>query len=102
MSLYSGHLKTVCIRGWLCVFVIVTKAVKLIRPTDFVAYHPVSVLVNNSRNKSEDCVKPIDPQSVKLFVLNNYRFVLKTWINWWSSIELCSMFFSVLLNSSNC
>ena len=40
------------------------KAVKLIRPTSSVIWHPVSVLVNNSRNNSAECMQPVDLQSV--------------------------------------
>lgn len=36
------------------------KAVKNIRATEEIQMHPVSDIVNNSRNKSPDCTKPID------------------------------------------
>ena len=37
------------------------KALNLIRSTDCVQWHAVSSLVNNSRNQSEECVKPYVP-----------------------------------------
>jgi len=55
------------------------KAVKLIRPTCSVIWHPVSVFVNNTRNQSEDCVKPIDLQSVQLYCL--YNLVLSSFVS---------------------
>lgn len=36
------------------------KAVKNIRATEEIQMHPVSDIVNNSRNKTPDCTKPID------------------------------------------
>lgn len=36
------------------------KALELVAPKDCLEWHPVSTVVNNSRNKSPDCVKPID------------------------------------------
>ncbi|XP_078694262.1 abasic site processing protein HMCES-like isoform X1 [Branchiostoma floridae x Branchiostoma belcheri] len=35
------------------------KAVELIRPQECLTFHPVSTVVNNSRNKSAECVEPI-------------------------------------------
>ncbi|XP_060070812.1 abasic site processing protein HMCES-like [Ylistrum balloti] len=36
------------------------KAVKNIRPVECIQLHPVSNVVNNSRNKTPDCVEPLD------------------------------------------
>lgn len=36
------------------------KALNLVTPKDCLQWHPVSTVVNNSRNKSPDCIKPID------------------------------------------
>lgn len=36
------------------------KALNLVKPKDCLEWHPVSTVVNNSRNKSPDCIKPID------------------------------------------
>ncbi|KAK3605852.1 hypothetical protein CHS0354_017756 [Potamilus streckersoni] len=38
----------------------ISKAVKLIRPVECIQLHPVSTVVNNSRNKTPECVMPID------------------------------------------
>ncbi|XP_078614082.1 abasic site processing protein HMCES-like [Branchiostoma floridae x Branchiostoma japonicum] len=35
------------------------KAVELIRPQECLTFHPVSTVVNNSRNKSAECVAPV-------------------------------------------
>ncbi|KAM3877905.1 abasic site processing protein HMCES [Diretmus argenteus] len=40
-------------------------ALKLLQPKNILAFHPVSSLVNNSRNDSPECLKPVDPQSKK-------------------------------------
>ncbi|XP_078066100.1 abasic site processing protein HMCES isoform X2 [Mustelus asterias] len=36
------------------------EAVKLIHPTEYIALHPVSTVVNNSRNDFLECIKPIE------------------------------------------
>ncbi|XP_061169826.1 abasic site processing protein HMCES-like [Saccostrea echinata] len=41
------------------------KAIKHIRATEEIQMHPVSDIVNNARNKSPDCTKPIDPTKPK-------------------------------------
>ncbi|XP_062621741.1 abasic site processing protein HMCES-like [Saccostrea cucullata] len=41
------------------------KAIKHIRATEEIQKHPVSDTVNNARNKSPDCTKPIDPTKPK-------------------------------------
>ena len=38
------------------------QAVELIYPVDCLKWYPVSTAVNNSRNKSPDCIKEIDPR----------------------------------------
>ncbi|KAJ3602354.1 hypothetical protein NHX12_030112 [Muraenolepis orangiensis] len=40
-------------------------ALKLLRPTDRLTFHPVSSLVNNSRNNSPECLQPVDLQAKK-------------------------------------
>lgn len=37
------------------------QAVDLIHPVDCLKWYPVSTAVNNSRNKSPECMKQIDP-----------------------------------------
>lgn len=41
-------------------------AVALLKAPKLLVYHPVSNIVNNSRNKDEECTKPIDPNRPKL------------------------------------
>ncbi|KAM7451134.1 hypothetical protein ABFA07_001203 [Porites harrisoni] len=36
------------------------KALELVKPKDCLEWHPVSSVVNNSRNKSPECIQPID------------------------------------------
>ncbi|XP_075852043.1 abasic site processing protein HMCES isoform X2 [Microcebus murinus] len=36
------------------------EAMRLIRPTENVAFHPVSTVVNNSRNDTPECLAPVD------------------------------------------
>ncbi|KAJ7360391.1 hypothetical protein OS493_017024 [Desmophyllum pertusum] len=49
------------VRQWLdCGEVPWKKALNLVTPKDCLEWHPVSTIVNNSRNKSPECVKPID------------------------------------------
>lgn len=36
------------------------RAVALLKPASNILWYPVSKVVNNSRNKSEECNKPID------------------------------------------
>nr|KAF6358325.1 5-hydroxymethylcytosine binding, ES cell specific [Pipistrellus kuhlii] len=41
------------------------EALKLIHPTDNIAFHPVSPVVNNSRNNTPECVAAVDLQAKK-------------------------------------
>lgn len=43
----------------------INDAIKIIRPTKLLSWHRVSNIVNNSRNKSEQCNKPIDDEKLK-------------------------------------
>lgn len=40
-------------------------AVKLLESKNILTYHPVSSIVNNSRNNSPECLQPVDPNSKK-------------------------------------
>ena len=49
------------VRDWLdCGNVDSNKALKLIKSTGNIEFHPVSMLVNNVRNNDPECVVPID------------------------------------------
>ncbi|XP_034231873.1 abasic site processing protein HMCES isoform X2 [Thrips palmi] len=41
------------------------KALQLLKPVDSLSWHPVSTAVNNSRNKSDVCNKPVDLKKPK-------------------------------------
>lgn len=41
-------------------------AMELLQSNNILTYHPVSSLVNNSRNNSPECVQPIDLNSKKV------------------------------------
>ncbi|CAL8336661.1 unnamed protein product [Merluccius merluccius] len=38
-------------------------ALKLLQPTNLLTFHPVSSMVNNSRNNSPECLQPVDLQA---------------------------------------
>lgn len=44
-------------------------ALKLLQSKNTLTCHPVSSLVNNSRNNSPDCIQPVDLNSKKVFCL---------------------------------
>ncbi|XP_020653746.1 abasic site processing protein HMCES [Pogona vitticeps] len=49
------------IRKWLDFAEVPTQeALKLIHPTENLAFHPVSTIVNNSRNNTPECINPIE------------------------------------------
>jgi len=55
------------------------KAVELVRSTDCLDYHPVSTMVNSSKNKSPDCIKPIDLEKQKKKQQASSNF-MKAWL----------------------
>lgn len=60
------------VRKWLDFTEVPTEeALHLIQPTENIAFHPVSTIVNNSRNNSLECILPIelDPKKVCLHFL---------------------------------
>lgn len=60
------------VKKWLDFSEIPTEAaVHLIQPTENISFHPVSTIVNNSRNNSLECILPIelDPKKVRLHFL---------------------------------
>ncbi len=42
------------------------EATKLLQPKSSLTFHPVSSLVNNSRNNSPECLQPVDPTVKKV------------------------------------
>ncbi|XP_023932919.1 embryonic stem cell-specific 5-hydroxymethylcytosine-binding protein-like [Lingula anatina] len=53
------------------------EAVSVIHPASCLQYHPVSTLVNNSRNNSPECVKAIDPNKKKTSASAN---MMQAWL----------------------
>lgn len=55
------------VRRWLDFGEVKTQdAMKLLQSKNTLTFHPVSLLVNNSRNNSPECLQPIDPNSKKV------------------------------------
>lgn len=54
------------------------EAMKLLQPKSSLTFHPVSSLVNNSRNNSPECLQPVDPtvKKVKHLVIFKSIFTL--------------------------
>ncbi|XP_046577470.1 LOW QUALITY PROTEIN: abasic site processing protein HMCES-like [Haliotis rubra] len=48
------------------------KAIEMIHPIEGVTMHAVSPVVNNSRNKTPDCVKPYDPKKPKTTAASSF------------------------------
>lgn len=48
------------------------EALKLIHPTENIAFHPVSPMVNNSRNNTPECVAAVDLQAKKVGVCDSH------------------------------
>ncbi|KAK7495798.1 hypothetical protein BaRGS_00013018 [Batillaria attramentaria] len=55
-----------------------SKAAKSIRPTETIQMHMVSSIVNNSRNKSPECVEPYNPKEVKKSASSN---LMMSWLS---------------------
>lgn len=43
-----------------------TEALQLLRPKDILTFHPVSPVVNNTRNNVPECLQPVDPARKKV------------------------------------
>jgi len=49
------------VRDWLDYGAVsLSKALELIRPQSNIEWHPVSTIVNSTKNNTEQCVKPVD------------------------------------------
>ncbi|MFT7801343.1 embryonic stem cell-specific 5-hydroxymethylcytosine-binding protein [Arapaima gigas] len=55
-------------------------ALKLLQPKDVLTFHPVSSLVNNSRNNSAECVQPVDLGSKKKIQAPGSSKVMMSWL----------------------
>lgn len=47
------------------------EALKLIHPTENITFHPVSPVVNNSRNNTPECLAAVDLQAKKVGVCDS-------------------------------
>ena len=54
-------------KNWYFILLIL-QAVELIHPVECLKWYPVSTAVNNSRNKSPECMKQIDPTWVCCYI----------------------------------
>lgn len=55
------------VRNWLNFGEVKSRgALKLLQSKDMLTFHPVSSLVNNSRNNSPECLQPVDLDSKKV------------------------------------
>lgn len=53
------------------------EALKLLQSKNILTFHPVSSLVNNSRNNSPECIQPLDLNSKKVFNIHTEVFCLQ-------------------------
>ncbi|XP_068171308.1 abasic site processing protein HMCES [Antennarius striatus] len=56
-------------------------ALKLLQPKDILTFHPVSSLVNNSRNNSPECLQPVDPSVKKEPKTTASSKMMMNWLN---------------------
>lgn len=55
------------VRKWLDFGEVKSKeALQLLQPKDILTFHPVSSVVNNSRNNTPECLQPLDLNSKKV------------------------------------
>ncbi|XP_040889738.1 abasic site processing protein HMCES [Toxotes jaculatrix] len=55
-------------------------ALKLLQPKNILTFHPVSSLVNNTRNNSPECLQPVDLGSKKEPKPTGSSKMMKTWL----------------------
>ncbi|XP_034287377.1 abasic site processing protein HMCES [Pantherophis guttatus] len=69
------------VKKWLDFAEIPTEAaLHLIQPTENIAFHPVSTIVNNSRNNSSECILPIELDPKKNTKINASSTVMLNWL----------------------
>uniref|UniRef100_A0AAQ5ZJ59 Abasic site processing protein HMCES n=1 Tax=Amphiprion ocellaris TaxID=80972 RepID=A0AAQ5ZJ59_AMPOC len=56
-------------------------ALKLLQSKNILTFHPVSSLVNNSRNNSPECLQPVDPNSKKEPKPTGSSKMMKSWLS---------------------
>ncbi|XP_055638418.1 abasic site processing protein HMCES [Toxorhynchites rutilus septentrionalis] len=55
------------------------RALKILKPSELIQWYPVSNLVNNSRNKSDPCNKPLNKEKMKSRLSSEGNF-MKSWL----------------------
>ncbi|XP_028574994.2 abasic site processing protein HMCES [Podarcis muralis] len=69
------------IRKWLDFAEVPTQeAIKLIQPTENLAFHPVSTIVNNSRNNTPECIVPIELDLKKDTKVSASSKIMMNWL----------------------
>ncbi|XP_055547332.1 abasic site processing protein HMCES [Wyeomyia smithii] len=58
----------------------VNRALNMLRPSDTIQWYAVSNLVNNSRNKSEQCNKPVDHKESKNKLTTIKSKIMQSWL----------------------
>ncbi|XP_056108787.1 abasic site processing protein HMCES isoform X1 [Rhinichthys klamathensis goyatoka] len=56
------------------------EAMKLLQPKSSLTFHPVSSLVNNSRNNSQECLQPVDPTIKKTVQPTASSKMMMSWL----------------------
>lgn len=56
------------------------EAIKLLQPKSSLTFHPVSSLVNNSRNNSPECLQPVDPTIKKTIQPTASSKMMMSWL----------------------
>ncbi|KAK2874374.1 hypothetical protein Q8A67_021527 [Cirrhinus molitorella] len=63
------------------------EAMKLLKPKSSLTFHPVSSLVNNSRNNSPECLQPIDPTVKKVVQPTASSKMMMSWLKTASPVK---------------
>ncbi|TRY94237.1 hypothetical protein DNTS_021995 [Danionella cerebrum] len=63
------------------------EAVKLLQPKSCLTFHPVSSLVNNSRNNSPECLQPVDPTAKKTAPPTASSKMMMSWLKTASPVK---------------
>ncbi|XP_075870544.1 abasic site processing protein HMCES [Nelusetta ayraudi] len=57
-----------------------TEALQLLQPKDILTFHPVSSVVNNTRNNVPECLQPVDPACKKEPQLTSSGKAMMSWL----------------------
>ncbi|KAM4587099.1 abasic site processing protein HMCES [Odontesthes bonariensis] len=56
-------------------------ALELLQSKDILSFHPVSSVVNNSRNNTPECLQPVDPNSKKVPKPTASNKLMRSWLS---------------------